>query len=116
LHVTTFAQWDNIDDFINGVQPKVWEGFTYEGPVVELKKGRNQLASASNAGVANTTQAQGIANRRIVGLNRNLFSVVEIKRSLTIRPEPATVNVLARPGALRFKAPGRATLITEGRF
>lgn len=60
--ITTRVTYSSIDDFINGRQPTAWEGFEYEGPVAELKKGRGELQSASTAGVNNTKQAQGIAN------------------------------------------------------
>src|SRR6185437_3854313 len=36
------------------------EGFDYEGPVAECKKGRNNLQTAANQGNQNTTTAQGI--------------------------------------------------------
>lgn len=61
MRITTRVQYASIDDFINNANPTSWEGFEYVGPIVELKKGRGQLASAADAGVANTNQAQGIA-------------------------------------------------------
>lgn len=63
MRITTKATYASIEDFINGVQPAIWEGFEYDGPVALAKKGRNQLASASNAGVSNTSSAQDIAKQ-----------------------------------------------------
>lgn len=63
MRFTTRATYASLDDFINSVQPASWEGFVYDGPVAELKKGRNQLASASDAGVKNTKTAQNIAGQ-----------------------------------------------------
>lgn len=63
MRITTRVTYASIDDFINNAQPLSWEGYEYAGPLVELKKGRGQLSSATNAGVANTKQAQGIATQ-----------------------------------------------------
>ena len=60
MRFTTRAIYNSIDDFINGRKPATWEGFEYDGPVAELKKGRGNLQSAANAGNANTAAAQGI--------------------------------------------------------
>jgi hypothetical protein len=61
--VTTRVTYASIDDFINGAQPLEWEGFAYVGPVALVKKGRNNLQTAANAGNADTGQAQNIANK-----------------------------------------------------
>lgn len=63
VQITTRAVYASIDDFINNLQPTIWDGFEYDGPTAELKKGRNNLQSAADAGNANTTQAQHIANQ-----------------------------------------------------
>lgn len=60
MKVTTYANYVSIDDFLNNIPPTSWRGFEHSGPIAELKKGRNQLTSASNAGVANTGTAQGL--------------------------------------------------------
>jgi len=62
LRVITKLTYASIDDFINNAQPLTEEGYDYSGPVAELKKGREQLASAANAGEANTKSAQNIGD------------------------------------------------------
>ena len=63
MRITTKAVYASIDDFINNANPTSWEGFEYSGPLAELKKGRNQLSSAANAGVKSTNNALGIAGQ-----------------------------------------------------
>ena len=50
-----------IDMKTGDVLEHLW--YEHSGPVAELKKGRGQLSSASNAGQQNTQQAQGIASQ-----------------------------------------------------
>lgn len=62
MRITTRATYASIDDFLNCALPISWEGFEYEGPVAELKKGRSALNNATTAGQTNTADAQNIAN------------------------------------------------------
>jgi len=60
---TTYAAYATTDDFINGRKPASWEGFDYDGPVAELKKGRNDLQGAATAGRANIGTAADITKQ-----------------------------------------------------
>jgi hypothetical protein len=57
VKITTRATFDFEGNLIE------WEGFDYDGPVAECKKGRENLQKAADAGNANTTQAQGVAKQ-----------------------------------------------------
>lgn len=63
MHFTTKATYASIDDFINGANPTVSEGFEYDGPIAELKKGRNNLQGAANAGGQNIKTAADITQQ-----------------------------------------------------
>jgi hypothetical protein len=60
---TTSAAYVTTDDFINGEKPTSWEGFEYDGPVAELKKGRDNLQGAANAGGQNIKTAADITQQ-----------------------------------------------------
>jgi len=60
---TTSAAYATVDDFINGHKPASWEGFVYDGPVAELKKGRDNLQGAANAGGQNIKTAADITQQ-----------------------------------------------------
>jgi hypothetical protein len=63
VKITTRATYASIDDFINGANPIIWEGFEYKGPVADLKKGRNDLQGATTAGRTNIGTAADITKQ-----------------------------------------------------
>lgn len=60
--ITTRASYRSIEDFLDGNNPLIWEGFEWRGPVVELKKGRGALNKAAGSAGQNVNNAQGTVN------------------------------------------------------
>lgn len=63
--VTTKAVF-NLEDFINKgpkATPLLWEGYVYDGPIADLKKGRGGLQQSQNTGNQLASQAGQIAGQ-----------------------------------------------------